>query len=237
MRTSLPALGGLGGLVLCAGIDGAPETRTAQGYELHMSVNHLGHMLLAAELTGMLRKQASAARVATMTSSAAVDTAPRFFDDLVWQTNKYDKRQAYCLSKACNILFSDHLAVREGGKILTAAIDPGPTVTQIVRYELPQRAKQREGMSASQLERQAKQLGYRTPDQAGAFVTSMMDESSELVLTSGGLYLGFLSPPGQPGPLIPDDAISWRTESQARKVWVDSANLLRPFASPDAVLA
>jgi len=36
------------GLVLCAGIDGAPETRTPQGNELHMSVNHLGHMLLTA---------------------------------------------------------------------------------------------------------------------------------------------------------------------------------------------
>ena len=43
IKGSVPTLGGL---VLCAGIDGAPETRTPQGNELHMSVNHLGHMLL-----------------------------------------------------------------------------------------------------------------------------------------------------------------------------------------------
>ena len=43
--------------------------------------------------------------------------------------------------------------------MLTAAVDPGPCVTQIVRYELPKRAKQREAMTPAQIERQAKQLG------------------------------------------------------------------------------
>jgi|LauGreDrversion2_3_1035106.scaffolds.fasta_scaffold22176_1 NAD(P)-dependent dehydrogenase (short-subunit alcohol dehydrogenase family) len=63
------------GLVLCAGIDGAPETRTPQGNELHMSVNHLGHMLLAAELMPLLRgANPAAARVVSITSSAALDT-------------------------------------------------------------------------------------------------------------------------------------------------------------------
>jgi len=44
-----------------------------------------------------------------MTSSAAIDAAPQYFDDLTWSKAKYDKRQAYCVSKACNVLFSDHL--------------------------------------------------------------------------------------------------------------------------------
>ena len=62
------------GLVLCAGIDGAPEMRTKQGNELHMSVNHLGHMLLAAELMPTLRGATPApARVVSITSSAALD--------------------------------------------------------------------------------------------------------------------------------------------------------------------
>jgi len=43
--------------------------------------------------------------------------------------------------------------------VRTAAVDPGPTVSGIVRFELPQRAKQRESMSAAQIERQARQLG------------------------------------------------------------------------------
>jgi hypothetical protein len=43
-RTEKP----LDGIVLCAGIDGAPFARTLQENEMHMQVNHLGHMLLAA---------------------------------------------------------------------------------------------------------------------------------------------------------------------------------------------
>jgi len=39
-----------------------------------------------------------------MTSSAAIDAAPQYFDDLTWSKAKYDKRQAYCVSKACNVL-------------------------------------------------------------------------------------------------------------------------------------
>jgi len=230
----------LSGLVLCAGIDGAPETRTAQGNELHMSVNHLGHMLLTAELTKLLRKQTKEpARVISITSSAAIDVSPPYFDDIAWARNKYNKRQAYCLSKACNILFSDYLALREKGNIFTAAIDPGPTVTQIVKYALPQRAQQREGMSTEQLERQAKQLGYRTPDQAGTVVTSSITSQSSTeqgeLMTSGGLYLGIASPPGLLGPLI-TEPILWRTPAQAAKVWAASADLMRPFATSDAIL-
>ena len=78
---------------------------------------------------------------------------------------------------------------------------------------------------------QAKQLGYRTPEQAGAVVASLF----ELKLTSGGLYLGFLSRPGEPGPLI-TEAIPWRTAQRARQVWADSADLVRPFASKSAIL-
>lgn len=127
----------------------------------------------------------------SLTSSAAVDAQPELLDDLTWKKTKFDKRQAYCVSKACCVLFSDHLgasifgmrlergpsvsestrarvltdacaAEREAGKVLTAAVDPGPCVTQIVRYELPKRAKQREAMTPAQIERQAKQLGECT---------------------------------------------------------------------------
>ena len=80
--------------------------------------------------------------------------------DLAWRAHKYDKRQAYCLSKASNILFADALAAREAPAICSLSIDPGPTVTQIVRYEMPQRAKQRLGMTPSQMARQAKQRGF-----------------------------------------------------------------------------
>jgi len=136
------------------------------------------------------------------------------------------------VSKACNVLFSDHLATREAGKVLTAAVDPGPSITQIVRYELPQRAKQRQGMSAAQLERQAKTLGYRTPQQAAGQLSHLVRQLGEGPgeQVSGGLYLGIAATPGQPGPLI-TEAIPWRTPEQAVKVWEASVRLLRPFAT------
>ncbi len=154
----------------------------------------------------------------------------------------------------------------------TAAVDPGPTVSGIVRFELPKRAKQRESMTAAQIERQAKSLGesgawdalmcfarparyvgerramgllladgsscitthagYRTPAQAAELVTGpLLDASAE----SGALYLGIAAPPGTPAPLI-TEPIPWRTEERARLVWEKSADLLRPWASPDAIL-
>jgi len=236
---TLPLIPSLAGLVLCAGIDGAPETRTAQGQELHMSVNHLGHMLLAVELMDLLRKHGES-RVISLTSSAALDAAPQLFDDLSWAKHKYDKRQAYCVSKACNVLFADHLAVRErerGSKVFSASVDPGPAVTQIVRYELPQRAEQRRGMTPAQLERQAKQLGFRTPDQAGSGVVSLMDQGigEEMLLISGGMYLGIAAPPGELGPLI-TSPILWRTPAMAAKVWAASVDLIRRYASENAIL-
>ena len=59
---------------------------------------------------GQMRKAAQPT-VVSVTSSAAIDTLPELLDDLTWQKTKYDKRQAYCLSKACCVLFSDYLGV------------------------------------------------------------------------------------------------------------------------------
>ncbi len=98
----------LDGIVLCAGIDGAPFARTPQENEMHMQVNHLGHMLLTAELMPKLRVGTRPA-VVSLTSSAAIDAQTQLLDDLTWTNAKYDKRQAYCVSKACCVLFSDHL--------------------------------------------------------------------------------------------------------------------------------
>lgn len=223
--------------MLCAGIDGAPETRTAQGNELHFQVNHLGHMLLTCELMPSLRSGGVPARVVSLTSSASLDAQAELLDDLAWRQHKFDKRQAYCVSKACNVLLTDFVA-RERDKstsVLAAAVDPGPTVSQIVRYEMPQRAQQRAGMSRAQLERQARQLGFRTPTQAGGVVAQLVGATSQTRLVSGGFYLGIAAPPGQAGPLI-QDPIPWRTPEQASRVWAASAQLIQSFASPEALL-
>lgn len=62
------------------------------------------------ELIGQMRKTAQPT-VVSVTSSAAIDALPELLDDLTWKKTKYDKRQAYCLSKACCVLFSDYLGL------------------------------------------------------------------------------------------------------------------------------
>ena len=67
LRATTPSLAGL---VFCAGIDGAPSTRTAQGLELQLQVNHLASVALYAELAATLPPRAA---VLSFTSSAALD--------------------------------------------------------------------------------------------------------------------------------------------------------------------
>jgi NAD(P)-dependent dehydrogenase (short-subunit alcohol dehydrogenase family) len=243
----------LSGLVLCAGIDGAPNGRTPQGLETHFAVNHAGHFLLLAELRPALRRAAGApgggAAVVSITSSAALDANPAGLADPNWDRRPYDKRQAYCVSKACGVLLTDELARREaasaGAGVRAYAVDPGPAATAIVRYELPQRAQQRAGMTPAQLARQARTLGLRTPEQAARLPASLSaaaatgDPAAAATAAggepavNGGLYLGAAVPADLPGPLW-TAPLEWRTPASAAQLWALSAALTRPFASATA---
>ena len=74
--------------------------------------------------------------------------------------------------------------------------------------------------------------GYRTPPQAAALVSApLLDASVE----TGGLYLGIAAPPGMPAPRV-REPLAWRTAESAKKVWDRSAELVRPWASSEALL-
>lgn len=120
-------------LVNNAGLYGVPARRTtAQGFELHLGTNHLGHFALTGRLLPLLRRS-SAARVVTVTSLvhrfARID-----FEDLQ-QQRRYGRHRAYAQSKLANLLFAVELNRRlraAGSPIRSLAAHPGMTTTNLV---------------------------------------------------------------------------------------------------------
>ena len=66
--------GGVDGAVLCAGIEGVPDSRTTQGLEQHYGINVVSHFALAAELVAArepVESPPSLSRSVASSSSAA----------------------------------------------------------------------------------------------------------------------------------------------------------------------
>jgi NAD(P)-dependent dehydrogenase (short-subunit alcohol dehydrogenase family) len=111
-------------LVNNAGVMGLPLTRTADGFEAHMGVNHLGHFALTCLLGDKIKDRVVAV------SSAMYLFAQIHIDDLNWHTRRYSSMSAYAESKLANLLFVHELTARG---IRAYASDPGMTDTGITR--------------------------------------------------------------------------------------------------------
>jgi NAD(P)-dependent dehydrogenase (short-subunit alcohol dehydrogenase family) len=90
-----------------AGLMAVDRGLTADGFETHMGVNHLGPFALTGRLLPLLRSTPGS-RVVTMSSRGArlghVDLG-----DLLWERRPYDRWQAYFQSKLANLLFTFEL--------------------------------------------------------------------------------------------------------------------------------
>ncbi|MGB1580291.1 MAG: oxidoreductase [Nevskiales bacterium] len=118
-------------LVNNAGIMAVPEGQTADGFEMQMGTNHLGHFALTGLLLGSLSDDA---RIINVSSMAHRWTPGINFDDLNWQSRRYKRWQAYGDSKLANLLFTFGLRDRltkAGAKIITAAAHPGYSATHL----------------------------------------------------------------------------------------------------------
>ncbi|PWA29676.1 hypothetical protein CCH79_00007878 [Gambusia affinis] len=89
-----------------------PYTKTIDGFEMHIGVNHLGHFLLTYLLIGLLRRSAPA-RVVVVSSLAHNFGWIRFHD--LHSQGSYNSGLAYCQSKLANVLFARELARRLKG--------------------------------------------------------------------------------------------------------------------------
>jgi NAD(P)-dependent dehydrogenase (short-subunit alcohol dehydrogenase family) len=115
-------------LVNNAGVMATPERRTADGFELQIGTNHLGHFALTNLLLPHVRD-----RVVTVSS-----TGHRFgeirLDDLSWERRSYHPWRAYGQSKLANLLFTTELQRRlteAGSPARAMAAHPGYTATNL----------------------------------------------------------------------------------------------------------
>lgn len=119
-------------LINNAGIMAPPQRQTtADGFELQLGANHLGHFALTAGLLPLLRG-AGTARVVTV-SSFINHMGKIDFDDLQWE-RRYDPYPAYAQSKLANLMFATELNRRSalgGWGVLSNAAHPGATRTNL----------------------------------------------------------------------------------------------------------
>jgi NAD(P)-dependent dehydrogenase (short-subunit alcohol dehydrogenase family) len=118
-------------LVNNAGVMAPPHRATADGFELQLGTNHLGHFALTGLLLDRLLA-APAPRVVTMSSIMHRYGRIRF-DDLQGQ-RRYGRWRAYCQSKLANLLFAlelDRRARAAGARLVSAAAHPGWAATHL----------------------------------------------------------------------------------------------------------
>jgi NAD(P)-dependent dehydrogenase (short-subunit alcohol dehydrogenase family) len=117
-------------LVNNAGVMATPERRTADGFELQVGTNHLGHFAL----TGLLLEHVRD-RVVTV-SSGAHRMGTIALDDLNWERRQYQRWGAYGQSKLANLLFTLELQRRldeAGSPVRALAAHPGYAATNLQR--------------------------------------------------------------------------------------------------------
>jgi NAD(P)-dependent dehydrogenase (short-subunit alcohol dehydrogenase family) len=115
-------------LVNNAGVMATPERRTADGFELQIGTNHLGHFAL----TNLLLPHITD-RVVTVSSGAHRMGRIRL-DDLNWERGGYHRWRAYGQSKLANLLCTLELQRRlseAGSDVRAVAAHPGWSATQL----------------------------------------------------------------------------------------------------------
>ena len=115
-----------------AGLMGTPARTTADGFELQMGVNHLGHAALVAGLLPLLGASTSP-RIVVVTSEVAragrVDPAT-----LGQLADPHRPWRAYAASKLANLLYAFELArrlERAGSSTVVATAHPGYAATEL----------------------------------------------------------------------------------------------------------
>ena len=147
-------------LINNAGVGGRSLTRTADGFEMVLGTNHLGHFAL----TNLLLPQVTG-RIVTVASQAE-RFARLDLDDLNGQRRPYAPSRAYNDSKLANRLFTAELQRRltaAGSGVLANAAHPGLVATNIYHHDGPRRP-------ADLIWALANRLAAQTPEQ-GALPT------------------------------------------------------------------
>jgi NAD(P)-dependent dehydrogenase (short-subunit alcohol dehydrogenase family) len=168
-------------LVNNAGVMATPLERTADGFELQIGTNHLGHVALTSALLPLLER-AVAGRVVTVSSmghrAGHIDLA-----DLNWERRTYRRWPAYFQSKLANLMFAFELDRRlraAGSTVSSLAAHPGGSRSHLGIGATGLASKIQSGTFVA-----IKPLLMATADGARSQVRSALDASLE-----GGSYVG-----------------------------------------------
>eukprot|EP00568_Trieres_chinensis_P013169 CAMPEP_0183307112 /NCGR_PEP_ID=MMETSP0160_2-20130417/16238_1 /TAXON_ID=2839 ORGANISM="Odontella Sinensis, Strain Grunow 1884" /NCGR_SAMPLE_ID=MMETSP0160_2 /ASSEMBLY_ACC=CAM_ASM_000250 /LENGTH=329 /DNA_ID=CAMNT_0025470629 /DNA_START=66 /DNA_END=1055 /DNA_ORIENTATION=+ len=141
-------------LVNNAGIMAGPYKKTEDGFESQFGCNHLAHFLLFLLLAPMLESTAeqtgSPSRLIALSSSASISVPTSmgaegakhrsriYFDDMNWETMKYQPWRAYQQAKLANYLHAVEVAKRyDSDKIVSYAIHPGFVQSNLAGHMMP----------------------------------------------------------------------------------------------------
>lgn len=181
----LEALPKLDLLINNAGIMACPEARVGPGWESQFGVNHMGHFALARALMPLLEK-ADQPRVVAL-SSTAHKMSDILWDDIHYESNDYDKWQAYGQAKTANALFANGISRRMQGFGGSAfSVHPGGIFTPLQRH-LPKEEMIALGWLGEDGEPSelAKQ-GFKSPEQGCA--TTLWAATTDTLSGKPGVY-------------------------------------------------
>nr|XP_005590415.1 PREDICTED: retinol dehydrogenase 13 isoform X1 [Macaca fascicularis] len=197
-------------LINNAGVMRCPHWTTEDGFEMQFGVNHLGHFLLTNLLLDKLKASAPS-RIISLSSLAHV-AGHIDFDDLNWQTRKYNTKAAYCQSKLAIVLFTKELSRRlQGSGVTVNALHPGVARTELGRHT---------GIHGSTFS--STTLGpiiwllVKSPELA-AQPSTYLAVAEELADVSGKYFDGLKQK--APAPEAEDEVV-------ARRLWAESARLV-----------
>ncbi|MFI5780234.1 oxidoreductase [Nocardia sp. NPDC051570] len=115
-------------LINNAGVMAVPPRRTADGFEMQIGTNYLGHFAL----TGLLLDKISE-RIVTV--SSVLHTLGRIdLADLNWERRRYERWPAYGQAKLANLMFAYELQRRltaAGSSKISVAAHPGYAATEL----------------------------------------------------------------------------------------------------------
>ncbi len=124
-------------LVNNAGVMASPLMRTAQGYEMQIGANHLGHFLLTTLLASSLEAGGKAGKPARVVSLSSIGhrRSDIRWDDPHFRTGDYDKWVSYGQSKTANALFAVGATQKWKDRgVLANAVMPGGIITPLQRH-------------------------------------------------------------------------------------------------------
>jgi NAD(P)-dependent dehydrogenase (short-subunit alcohol dehydrogenase family) len=203
--------GELSVLINNAGVMRTPERRTADGFELQIGTNHLGHFAL----TNLLLPQVTG-RVVTVASGAHRGGSISL-DDLNWERRKYRPWSAYQQSKLANLLFTLELQRRltaAGSAVRAVAVHPGYVATNL-QFRSESRFADRMMKISNRL--------FAQTDEAGARPT-LFAATQDL---PGASYVGpdGLSPWARGYPALVGRTAAASDVEMAKRLWMVSEDL------------